>query len=318
MMTNYSIRLIAVLSFNVLLLAGCTTYVPVAKQQPPEILIRHDNADLLLVNRFIPDELDYNNENKIDVFEKGLSSYMAGIQTGFGSSEDFKLYLADTALASHSAHQPAHNLSREQISYLTALHPVEYVITIDNYNLYFDQEVEVNENEDGSKSKTAYYDLVLETYTTIYDREGIVIRKIKDENRILHDTRGVISGLLAVGPSMGKADRNVELISRELGEYYISKFYPSTIPELRTFYSSKEFKSSAKAYKHQNWDKVEQELMLLTKHPDTKIQGRAAYNLAIFYENMGQYDDMDYWMRRAEEKLGKIPDNDLINNYPSY
>jgi hypothetical protein len=215
--------------------------------------------------------------------------------------------MSDTIIPSHSARAPAYNLSKEIIADLYQSFNSDYIFSLDNYDLYFDQEVDVQENEDGSKSKTAYYDLVLNTYITIYNFNGEAVHKLKEERRILHDERGVISGLLAVGPSMGKADKNVIKISDELGRMFIQKFYPEKISEMRLFYANKEFKTAFQAYSYRNWDKVEEELMLLTKHPDSKIQGRAAYNLSVLYENLGRTDEMEYWYRRAEEKPGSIP-----------
>ena len=298
-----------------LIFTGCTTYVAVQNQTPPEIPLPHVQAHFLFVNRFVPDKLEFNNENKIEVFDKGMRSYIAGLEAGFESSDAFHLHLSDTVFAGHSAHQTAYDLSKDEISYLTTRTPAEYIITLDYYHLYFDQEVEAIENEDGSKSKTAYYDLVLATTTTLYDREGRIRRKVEDEHRMLHNSRSVLSGLLAAGPSMGKADENVVLISRELGEAYVNKFYPSDNMELRTFYSTREFKSAAEAYHNEQWEIVERELMLLTRNPDPKIQGKAAYNLAVLYENMGRYEDMAYWKGIAQEKLGKLPDKHAFINH---
>ena len=166
-------------------------------------------------------------------------------------------------------------------------------------------------NDDGSKSKTAYYDLVLNTFITIYTCDGNVIEKLKEELRILHDKRGVLSGLFAVGPSMGKADENVVIISDELGRNFIKKFYTTDISEMRIFYPNKEFTTAYKAYKRKDWNTVEKELIQLTEHSNVKTQGRAAYNLAVYYENQGKVSEMEYWYRRAEDKLGSLPEDQL-------
>ena len=134
---------------------------------------------------------------------------------------------------------------------------------------------------------------------------------MKEELRILHDKRGVLSGLFAVGPSMGKADENVVIISDELGRKFIKKFYTTDISEMRIFYSNKEFASAYKAYKIKDWSTVERELIQLTEHSKIKTQGRAAYNLAVYYENQGNVSEMEYWYRRAEEKLGSLPEDQL-------
>lgn len=285
----------------------------VQKTLPPEIVLKEDSADFLFVNRFKPDDLDYNNENKVEVFEIGVENYIKGLQSGFDTCSNYNLIMSDTMIPSHSAHEPAYNLSQRIIQELYDSYKSDYIFSLDNYDLYFDQEVVVDEDDDGSKSKTAYYDLVLHTYITIYGIDGSVIDKMKEELRILHDTRGVVSGLLAVGPSMGKADENVVKISDELGRAFVKKFYSINVKERRVFYANKEFKTAFQAYQRRDWETAERELTLLTKHPEEKIQGRAAYNLGVLFENLGKDEEMAYWYGRAEEKLGSLPKEPFKN-----
>ena len=299
-------------------ISSCASYVPVQKTLAPEIILPEETADFLFVNRFKPEDLEYNNENKVEVFEIGLDHYIKGLKSSFDTCRHLSLILSDTIIPSHSAHEAAYNLSVRVVNVLANTYEFDYIFSLDNYRLYFDQEVEVQENDEGYKSKTAYYDLVLNTYITIYASDGKVIDKLKEERRIFHDQRGVLSGLLAVGPSMGKADENVIKISDELGRLFITKFYPTSISEKRLFYGKKEFAPAYKAFRTRNWEIVERELFQLAKHPDNKIQGRAAYNLAVFYENRGQIAEMEYWYRRAEEKLGSLPNDpfkDIFNTY---
>ena len=285
-------------------LSSCTSFVPVRKTLPPELVLENNSGDFLFVNRFDHSGLEYNNENKIEVFEMGQKSFIQGLKAGFDSSRLYHLTLSDTLIAAHSAHEPANNLPHEIIFDLCESYNQNYVMTLDNYNLYFDQDVEVVEEEDGSKTRTAYYDLVVNTYITIYSRDGEIVDKIKDEQRIQHDKRSVISGLLAAGPSMGKADKNAVLISDDLGRKFIQKFYPLNISEERIFYTTKEFSKAYNNYLVSNWEAVESELHLYKDHPDKKISGRAAYNLAVLYENLNRPSEMQHWYRMAKQKLG--------------
>ena len=290
------------------IICSCTSYVSIQKSLPPEIVLPEETAEFLFINRFEANNLDYNNENKVEVYEMGAEKYIAGMKSGFDSDEYFHLTLSDTMILSHSAHEPAFNLTRDDVQKLCQEYDQYYLITLDNYKLSFDQDVEVFENDDGSKSKTAYYDLVLNTFVTIYNYEGSIIEKIQDELRILHDKRGVLSGLLAIGPSMGKADENIQLISDELGRKFIQKFYDSSILERRPFFGSKDFTKAYRGFHNENWKTVEEELLQLAKSPDSKIEGKAAYNLSVLYENLNRVSEMEFWYRRSVEKLGsKVP-----------
>lgn len=296
------------------IICSCTSFVAVQKTLPPEIFVPEETADFLFVDRFEHADLDFNNKNKIEVYDIGSESYILGLKAGFDTSRFFHLTLEDTIMPSHSAHEPAFNLTTDVVLKLCREYNQNYLLTLDNYDLFFDQEVEVIEDEEsGSKRKTAYYDLVLNTYVTIYNSQGEVVDKIKDEIKIFHNRRTVLSGLFAIGPSMGKADKNTLLISDELGRKFIQKFYPLTISEMREFYNTKEFSNAAKAYQKQDWQTAEEELLNLTKSPDPKIQGRAAYNLSVLYENLDRVSEMDFWHKKAVEKLGnKIPANTIL------
>ena len=286
---------------------SCTSYVSISTTAPPEINLSKDSADFLLVNRFVPDQLDFKNENKVDVYSRGFEKYIGGLTSGFNTNEKINLVIADTIVASHSAHEPAYTLSGRTIQELCEAYDPDYVLSLDNYDLFFDQEMEVQENDDGSKSKTAHYDLVLNTYITIYSTNGMALDKLKEELRTHHDSRAVASGLLAVGPSMGQADENVLALSDELGRSFIENFEPTRITVMRPFYSAKEFKKAYQAFKSGRWDEVEEELLLLTERTDMKIQGKAAYNLGVLYENLDRQSEMGYWYEEAKLKLGSLP-----------
>ena len=296
-----------ILGIQLLCIFSCTSYVSISTTALPEINLSGDSAEFLFVNRFVPDDLDYKNENKVDVYKMGIEKYIEGLKSGFDTSEKINLIIADTTLASHSAHEPAYNLSTRIIQDLCREYDPDYILSLDNYDLFFDKEVEVEEYDEGSKSRTAHYDLVLNTFITIYSINGMALDKLKEELRTHHDSRAVASGLLAVGPSMGQADANVIALSDELGKSFIGKFKSTRITEKRPFYSSKEFKNAYQAFKYGRWDTVEEELLLLTKNSDTKIQGKAAYNLGVLYENLDRHTEMDYWYNEAKSKLGSLP-----------
>ena len=79
------------------------------------------------------------------------------------------------------------------------------------------------------------------------------------------------------------------------------------IIEMRPFYSSKEFTAAYKAFKMGGWKTAEDESLWLSKSPDLKFQGKAAYNLGVLYENLGKQSEMDYWYNEANVKLGSLP-----------
>ena len=107
-------------------ICSCTSYVSISTSVPSNIIVTGDNVKFLFVNRFVPEELDYNNENKVDVYRMGLDKYIEGLKDGFDHDEKFHLIPADTTLPSHSAHEPAYNLTRDVISNLIEKYHPEF------------------------------------------------------------------------------------------------------------------------------------------------------------------------------------------------
>ncbi len=177
--------------FGILILCkfSCTSYVSISTTALPEIILPGDSADFLLVKRFMPDDLDYKNENKVDVYIMGIETYIEGLKAGFDTNKKINLIIADTTLDSHSAHEPAYNLSTRIIQELCREYDPDYILSLDIYDLFFDKEVEVEEYDDGSKNRTAHYDLVLNTYITIYSINGMALDKLKEALRTHHDSR---------------------------------------------------------------------------------------------------------------------------------
>lgn len=298
----------------ILCCSACVTYVPVTKPLPAEIRLPDNRGEILLVNRFDTSALDFNSDNKAEVFREGLEKYIQGLADGFLSNDHFNLHPGDSLLR-----LPMVEIPPDIVRNLCDQKEKEYLMSLDDFSLYFDQEMEVIKNDDGSKSRTAHYILVAMVRTTFYDSEGSVLHRAQDQQRVLYDSRAVLSGLLAVGPSMGKAGKVVNELAYQLGSSHINKFLPGSTIEIREFFVSKGFGSAHSAYEAGNWKKAEEELLKLSESADTKVSGRAAYNLAVLYENLGAWEKTTHWYGLAKTKLGaKTPIIPLTNYVQEY
>lgn len=286
-------------------LSSCFTYVPVKKVLAPELSIPSNRANFIFLSRFNIDSLDFNNENKVEVFKLGHESYLRGLASGFDTSSSFHLTLLDIEIQKDTSFKPGNALDKKTVSQLCAETRMDYLLSLDAFNLFFDKEVEVTVLDDGSKNRRAYYDLVLHVFITVYDKNGDIVNKFLEENRIAHDSRNVLSGLLAIGPSIGRADKNAIFLSDELGRSFIHKLFPYIIYESRRFYNTKEFANAYQAFMRKDFLTAELELYELTKSSNNKTAGRAAYNLAVLYENLNRSSQMDYWYQEASRILGK-------------
>ena len=298
--------LIIILSVS---LGGCYSLVLVNRQLPPEIRLPSDKAEILFVSRYDTNRLEFDNENKVEVFAIGARNLVLGLKWGYDADDHFHLFLSDTLLSGMASLGPVSDLQPELVRTLCKLYDREYLQTLDAYTLYFDQDMEVTENQDGSKDRRAYYDLVVVSYFTIYNQNGVAIAHSMEKGREFYDDRSVYSGLLAAGPSMGKADLWAARISREVGMNFMRNFYSQSIAVDRIFFDTQEFQTAYEAFLAKDWNLAEEELLRHSENPDPKISGRSAYNLAVLYENLGRLDEMDYWYAKSKQLLGsKTPD----------
>jgi hypothetical protein len=119
---------------------------------PANILVTVDSACFLFINRFLSEDLDFNNENKVEVYKVGSEKYIDRLRYGSDQDEKYHFIFADTVLPSHSAHESAYNLTIDIINNLSEKYNPDCILTLDNYDLFLDREVEVDEYDDGSKS----------------------------------------------------------------------------------------------------------------------------------------------------------------------
>lgn len=181
-------------------------------------------------------------------------------------------------------------------------YPHHLLLTLDHFDTYFEQEVERQEDEDGDISKTAHYTLVTKSGWALYDSTGTVLDRITLSQNEPYNSRGVISGLLAIGPAISKAGPVINSLASETGWRYWQRLAPQQVTYVRYYYSNKEFAPAASQMAATNWKEAITLLMPLTENNRRKTAARAAYNLAVVYEAMGQMEEAKHWATIASQK----------------
>lgn len=292
------------LVFSSIIICSCATAVQYPVIEPPEILIDPGPQEILFVSRFDTAQIDFNKDKKVDVYKQSYTSFINGLSDGFSAIDSIIFNRADTALAGkwytgkwYTLEIPEFN--NNSVVSLLQQYSTNYLLTLDALELHRGQEVEVAENEDGTKSRQAYYDLVLTASLSLFDQYGNVLDKIKVDDQQYIDDRSVISGLFAVGPNVGNFAEVANPMAYDLGFHFASLFSEQEVIVVRQFHTGKVFKEAARLVDKGQWLEAEKILLPIADHSDKKIARRAAENLAIVYEAMGAYEKSKQWQDKA-------------------
>ena len=167
-------------------------------------------------------------------------------------------------------------------------------------NPFFDIETESIEDEDG-RSTTNYVDLVVEAGFSLYRSNGDLLDRAMVTEVTHYQSRPALSRFIVIGPSMGKAGVKVNELSGRIGEGYIYNFYPGTESAMRMIYIGGPFSGVTTLMRNHWWEDAIELLMPLASSPDPKIAQKAAHNLAIAYEGMGDRDAYIFWMKKKNK-----------------
>ena len=299
-----ALRVVIITLLTQITFTACTSTVLVKRIVDPEIELDSPIQTFAFASAFDTSEINLNKSNQELVTVQGSNQLIEGVIEGFNSNEDYNLKPLDTLIEGHAYERNPALMPAEIITDLCSIAKTDAVLILEGYEAFLDKEVEVEEKDDGSKERTAYYDLVIGGYFTIYDNSGVSLIRTVASERIAYDSRGVISGLLAFGPSVKKTAPKVNQVSKELGMRFVHKFYPDTLFIPRNYYSGKPFQSVKHDFKNRDWNSAEEKLIEFAKSSDPKIKGKAAYNLSIVYQALQKNRESEMWYAEAERLLG--------------
>ncbi|NJK84848.1 MAG: hypothetical protein HC906_01570 [Bacteroidales bacterium] len=157
----------------------------------------------------------------------------------------------------------------------------DMLLTLDSVRINFDWETIINENLDGSKSKTKNFYLIFRGYLTTYSSTGEVINRSEVEESELYTSRDAISGIITIKPSLEKASDKVRPLALQAGSDYVGKYYPSVTTETKMLYGGKVFKESNISLSKKECTQVMDYLTNLKSSEDPKTAKRASHNLDV-------------------------------------
>lgn len=143
---------------------------------------------------------------------------------------------------------------------------------------------------------------LVKTGWRIYDpADKLILDEYIYEESIVFSGRG-INPLLAASALIGRKDA-VNQVSNKAGHGYAFRIIPFQIRVMRDYYvkGTNNFKIAQRKAQTGKWDEAGELWNKETGNPDTKVAGRAAYNMAIINEINGDLDAALKWAQKSYE-----------------
>ncbi len=265
-------------------LSSCSSLIFVQKTYDPEIIPEKKTGNIVFVNLFDYTLPVYVRNKNVISYHAGVRKLMEGLSSQSAGDESYKFFTGDSLKKNVEVGQLTILLPIDSVTAICTRYKADMLLALDSMNIFFDWETIVDNNSDGSKSKTKNFYLFTRFYMSLYSVTGDLINRSKMENSLFYSSRPTMSGLITIKPSISKASSRVESLAFQAGQDYVSKFYPRTVQESRIIYSGKVFKESNIFIKLRNWDKATELLDQLAKSPNQRIAIKARHNLEVVKE----------------------------------
>jgi hypothetical protein len=282
-----------------LILTSCSTYVYFERTLPPEIVSAEKKNTIAFLNLFDYTKLTYTNENKIEVNISGINKVEEGLEQAFAGDPDFEFLVFDTLVKGRASAGFINDISPDSVRIICREAKASLVLALEAFSTYFDQVIEVEEYDDGSKSRTAYFTLVVKAGFTLYNATGVRVDRSMITESEMYLSRPALTGIYAIPPSLVKASGEINKLAMAAGKDYVGRFYPSSETVSRKLKTGKEFTDAVAFCKYSNWPEAIRALMPLTESTNPNISRKAAYNLSVVYEAEGNASMSEYWLNRS-------------------
>lgn len=290
---------ISLMIFTLFYFSSCISYLQLSKTYPPEIRLHNGIKSIQYISGYDFTKLDFDNEKRMGVYASGLDMIKDGLQKSFEINEDYLLFVNDSIVRKRALNAFPLQMSPDSVKQFCRMNSSDLLLVLDTYDIYYDKEIERYQDDDGEKRKEAHYYLVVQAGFSLYENSGSLIDRsyLKLDQYI--DSRDVIALNLAIRPSFANKQNEVDRMSFDIGRGYIDKFYPYTVPETRMYYTSNDFSEVTPYMMSKDWGKAIKLLLPMADSDNKKLSKRAAHNLAVAYEGLGEMERVDYWMERA-------------------
>ena len=182
---------------------------------------------------------------------------------------------------------------------LIADHKATHAIAVYNFDVSFEQtRVDVTKDNNGSKSREAYYDIVADISYSLYAQGSLIKQRDIHQSRF-HSSRSVASGLLAAGPNIVVKKDDAYRIVMEIWQQYLNYFFPGEKMRSRPVFINKGFEAVGQAISRQDYEAALTESLRFIDDPDKTKAAKSCYNCAVFFERKNQPEEAKKYLRQS-------------------
>ncbi|MDH3709729.1 MAG: DUF6340 family protein [Cyclobacteriaceae bacterium] len=287
---------------TLLLLGSCTQLVEFSKTLPAEIVLPEGKQKIIFLSRYDTSMVQYDDSADARVIKDSYRELLDGVAVEFDKLSQFELIISDT-IAGGQWFRYTEDIAftdSAAIEELQKRHSDHFLLTLDLFNI--DLVPYESLLAGGFDYETWSYDIICEAALTLRDPGGQVIDQvfldIPDEVRYRHKASFVI-----VHPTLKEFTPKAATLSRDLGRSYVQLYSDMPATVIREFYNGRELNESADLIAKKQWPQARELLIPLTKHKNTRIAAKAALNLSVVYEALGDQQASDYWYEKGMSGL---------------
>jgi tetratricopeptide (TPR) repeat protein len=264
-------------------------YVNVPVSYNPKYYFNPDSTTIAVINQFDVGQAKISNKKTVAVLKAGAYTAIRYAADRLSMLPHVKIInLVDSA---------AFNVNADSVKTLALKYGAHYVLALKS----FDANIDLSEVQ----NKTAYYNTTASVDFILYESNGIYYKKLKgmtNDAQSETEYQGFVMSLL-IHPTVKGNKPAINAAAQHAAQDALRDYFPYTISHNRPLYNDDFLQPGVKAIVSGNYDKADSLLQPWLKHANPQMAGKAAYNLSVVYEFMG---DIDSAMDMAQLSLDKF------------
>lgn len=294
-------------------LGACTSDFYFNGTMPPHVQVNPEQWKVAVIKQFNPAVLDMSRQGKLQAISEGAYFAYDGMLRTVEADDSFVLVHEDSLFQ-----EVGGQLMPYDVQALYQKHPHHLLLVLEDFDVHFAKEVEQVYDEYDDMEKVAHFNLQTTATWAMYDSTGHLLDRSTLTRQSYYDSRTVISGLLAIGPSYANAIGTVAEQSQQMGADYWSRLYPRQGNFARTLYMNSALNKGVNFIYQRRWDEAITQLQPLTTSESENLSGKAAHNLAVAYELKGNLEEAQKWTYFAKARGAKYSRQLLLMyNWPT-
>jgi hypothetical protein len=297
--------------FVVLLITpSCLTVVKFQVKHPPELKLAKENSRFVYINTYDLAELNLSDEKKITVYNSGIKNVQLGLEETFLEDTKIEFVVCNSAIKQKADSLFQSSTNPDYTKFICDEYEATHLLELDSFDMFFNSHIiedseDDMDDEDGSKEiKFRSFTVTVEVDFKLFSKDGKLFNRSTIKKSKHHKSRPILIQWIELTPSVKKAGKNVNLLSKSIGINYRGRFYPNLENVSRDYYGGKDFKEIRPLIENKEWHKAKDALLLMIESNDSSIsQKQVAHNLYVVYKALGDNKASNYWLIKSGNRL---------------